>query len=163
MRRVLKSLVIVAAALSCGFAFWRWVVLPYRCNASVTEIAARTDLAAKAESDYERVVLARRNLEQLGPLASSCPAEVRIPMLEGANFELLGQLDDALRSYGEALAIDRRPEIYSAVASVQIQSGRVEEGIATYVTAARYAPGIIDVIESPEVMRRVQERLHERR
>lgn len=112
--------------------------------------------AATTRDDYQRTVRIRRNLADLAELREHCPTEVRVAMLIGANEELAGRLDAAERSYRSALAIEQRPEIHVAIALVQIQTGRVDEAVASYVTAARFGPQIIDEIVNEELRARVQ-------
>ena len=83
-------------------------------------------------------------------------------MLMGANQELIGRVEDAERSYREALTIEQRPEIYMALALAQVQLGRVDDAVENYVTAARFGPQILYELPSDELTRRVQERLGQR-
>ena len=150
---------VTAAALLCAWGLVHLAYVPHRCNAEITRLTARTDAAGKPASDYERLLRVRRNLQDLEPLRETCPTEVRVPMLMGANHEIAGRPEDALRSYREALAIEQRPEIYVAIAVQQIQTGRVDEAIDNYVTAARFDPNLVPEIHSRELRRRVAERL----
>lgn len=143
-------------AAACGAALMHFAYGPYRCNATVSRLTARTDAAERTAGDYERIVRARRNLADLAGLRDSCPTQVRVPVLIGANQEVLGRLDDAAESYRSALEIEQRPEIYMALAKVQIQLGRIDDAVANYVTAARFAPPIVQWIPSADVRERVE-------
>lgn len=150
---------VTVAALLAAWALLRFAYEPYRCNVQISKLTARTDGVAQTASDYERLLRARANLRDLEPLRTMCPTEVRVPMLIGANEELVGRPDDALRRYREALEIEQRPEIHVAIAQMQIELGRVDEAIDSYVRAARFAPHGLQDIRSEEVRRRVTERL----
>lgn len=150
---------VTAAALLCVWGLVRLAYEPHRCNAEITLLTARTAAAENTASDYERLLRTRQHLQELELLHEMCPTEVRVPMLIGENQELSGRAEAALRSYQAALAVEQRPEIYVAIALQQIQTGHVDEAIESYVTAARFAPRLVDNILSPEVRRRVVERL----
>jgi tetratricopeptide (TPR) repeat protein len=153
---------VVLAALLGVWALMRFVYVPHRCNAGITAAEVATSAAERTTSDYDRLVRARRNLELLAGLRESCPTEVRVPMLTGANLEFVGRPEDALASYKEALQIDHRPEIYVEVARMQLELGQVDEAVASYVTATRFSPLVLEGILSAETLRRVREQLDAR-
>lgn len=154
---------VVLAALLGAWALMRFVYVPHQCNAGVTAAEVATIAAEETTSDYDRLLRARRNLEVLAALRESCPTEVRVPMLTGANLEFVGRAEDALASYKDALRVDRRPEIYVEMARMQLQLGQVDEAVASYVTATRFSPLLMDGIFSEEIKRRVREQLDARR
>ena len=151
----------VAAGIG-GWLMFHFVYRPHRCNAQISELTARTDATSQTSSDYGRLQRARRNLDDLARLREECPTSVRVPMLMGANQELIGRVEDAERSYREALTIEQRPEIYMALALAQVQLGRVDDAVENYTSAVRFGPQIIDELPSDELTRRVQERLGQR-
>jgi tetratricopeptide (TPR) repeat protein len=159
MKTLWKAAVAVAALACSVWAIHRFAAVPQQCNAAISELTSRTNAAAGIASDYDRLRRVRRNLEELQPLRRACPTQVRVPFLIGANFELSGQPAEALRHYRDALTVDRRPEIYVAIALVQLQLGDVDGAIDNYVIAARFDKYIVGEIASPEVQRRVRERL----
>lgn len=154
-----RTAALVAAALVSVWAIARFAHRPFRCNADISVLEARTLAAAQTASSYDRLRRARQNLVDLARLRVDCPTEVRVPMMVGTNKEMVGATREALQSYREALRIDQRPEIYVAIAMQQIQLGRVEDAVESYVTAIRFAPYIEDEIASMEIRERVQERL----
>ncbi|MGZ5444405.1 MAG: hypothetical protein ACXWN1_20145 [Thermoanaerobaculia bacterium] len=147
------------AALASVWALDRLAYMPCRCNAEVTNLTVQTTAAEATARGYERLVRARRNLERLKHLRDACPTQVRIPFLIGANKEIMERPEDALLSYRDALSIEQRPEIYIALAQIQIQLGQVDAGVESYVAAARFAPRIARRISSNEVRLQVAERL----
>lgn len=151
---------VAVAALLGAWALVRFVYVPHRCNAGITAAEVATAAAEETTSDYDRLVRARRNLELLAGLRESCPTEVRVPMLTGANLEFVGRAEDALASYQEALRVDQRPEIYVEMARMQLQLGQVDQAVASYVAATRFSPLVLDGILSEEIKRRVREQLH---
>lgn len=135
----------LAAAL-CAWALYAWVWVPHRDSVELTELARRTDGAARTAGDYERMVRARRNVADLGRLRESAPNDVRVPMLIAENQLLMGLREEAVRSYDDALRVDPRPEIYMARGDALVQLGRVDEAVASYATAVRYDPRFLDFV-----------------
>ncbi|HVG24173.1 MAG TPA: hypothetical protein VND45_08490 [Thermoanaerobaculia bacterium] len=154
-----RVLAVVAAIALCGYGLFHWVWRPVHCNAEITALDAQTDLAAETGNDYDRTVRARNNLARLAALRESCAAEVRVPVMMAANDLLLGNADDAARHYEEALRIEERPEIEAALARVEVQQGKLEQGIERYVRVARFQPAILQELGDEELYRRITARL----
>lgn len=163
MRLLTWTVLPVAAALACIWAVARWAYTPYACARSITELTRRTQLASETGAEYTRLRRIRANLAELSLLAPQCGTDVRIPMLIGANHELLGRYEEAIASYRQALVVNPRPEIHTAMADSFIQLGRTDEAVAQYAVAARFNPAMLDLAPSEEVRRRVMEKLRERR
>ena len=159
MKATARIVVVVATAALGGWALLHFAWRPHQCNAEISLLTARTDAAERTPDGYDRIVRARRNLQDLARLRDTCPTAVRVPMLTGANEELAGRPEDAERSYRSALSIEPRPEIYVAIAMVAIEQGRIEESIESYVTASRFAPATFENIPSHEIKERVRDRL----
>lgn len=157
MRVTLRIVVVLLAAVLCGWAFLRWSYAPLACSHAVTDLTRRTNLVERTNDPYVRVQRARNNLAELRAL--HCSTDVRIPMLIGANEMFLGQYEDALKAFRSALAIDRRPEIYTASGEALIQLGRTDEAVDAYVEATRFTPYALDDIPSEVVAERVKRRL----
>jgi len=150
------------AALLGAWALLRFVYVPCQCNAGVTAADLGSGLAEETAGDYDRLLRARRNLELLAGLRERCATDVRVPMLTGANLELLGRPDDALASYGDALKIDQRPEIYVEMARLQLQLGQTDAAVSSYVAAARFNPRLMDHFFEEDLRRRIMEQLDAR-
>jgi tetratricopeptide (TPR) repeat protein len=154
---------VIVAAVFLLWALPRFVYEPHACNRMVTDLTRRTALAYETGRDYARIDRARRNIQELHVLRDRCPTDVRSYMLIGGNQEILGRHDDAIRSYQQALTVERRPEIHAAIADALILTGRHDEAVANYVIAARFNPAIVQNIPSEVVAQRVEARLRERR
>jgi tetratricopeptide (TPR) repeat protein len=146
------------AILSAGAAYliFAWAIVPHRCNGEITLLTVRTE-SADAAVGYRRLASAKANIEELQRLTTRCGGNVRVPLLIGANHEIRGAHESAVASYREALLLDQRPELYSALGAIQIQLGQLEEATKTYTTLARFAPETVETIPSQEVKRRVTE------
>lgn len=158
---IARALFLTATAAVCAAALFRWVWVPHRCSIEVTALTRHTNLALDTANDYGRTVRARRNLEQLAAMREHCSTDVRVPMLVAANERLLGNYEGAIRSYQAALQVERRPEIYTALAETLIVTGRLDDAVASYAEAVRF--GSEEVIPSPGIRELVQERLDARR
>jgi len=157
MTRIASVFVVGAAAFLSAWSIDAWVFEPAKCNVAITELTQRTDAVHQLRSPYDQVRRARRNLEELRALG--CHTDVRVAVLIAANEEALGQYDDAIDAYRSALLVDRRPEIYFMIGDALVQLGRTDEAVESYVIAARFTPFILDNLTSPEINRRVRERL----
>jgi tetratricopeptide (TPR) repeat protein len=163
MRFVGRLAIVIVAAVLVLWGSQRFVYEPHACNRMVTDLTRRTSLAYDTGRDFTRIDRARRNLQELGALRERCPTDVRGYMLIGANEEILGRHDDAIRSYRQSLAIEQRPEIHAAIGDALIQTGRVDEAVESYFTAVRFNPGVMQNIQSELVAERVAARLRAQR
>jgi tetratricopeptide (TPR) repeat protein len=160
--KVLGRIVILAATVVvCAWALWNWSVVPLQCNAALTRITASTR-ANETLPDYAKEQRANNNIDLLQKLRVRCKADVRVPFLIGVNESSAERHENAVNAFNEALKIDRRPEIYAAIASEQVLLGRTDEAIKNYLTAARFGAPIDEAGQSDEVWRRVQEQLRAR-
>ncbi|HLE83076.1 MAG TPA: tetratricopeptide repeat protein [Thermoanaerobaculia bacterium] len=68
------------------------------------------------------------------------PSEVGVLVALGGQYLLLGQPEPAITTYGEALALEPRPETYLNLGLALLETGRLEEARAAFETAVRLAP-----------------------
>lgn len=155
--KALRVLAVVLAAVACGWAIVEFAVRPIHCNRVITDMTRRTNALEGIGDDYQRIARARTNLQTLRGL--QCETDVRVPMLIGANEEALGQFDDALTAYRDALRVDQRPEIYVAIGDALVQEGKVDEAVDNYVIAARFSPNVLENILSEEIANRIRSRI----
>ena len=90
-------------------------------NRIVRQVELVTIAAARAGALSPRLVAV--NLAALRRAAALDPAEVAIPMARGGQFLLLRRPHAALEAYGEALALEPRPEIYLNLARAHRAAG----------------------------------------
>lgn len=163
MKIVVRAIVILAAMAGCGWLLVRWAYPPLHCGKALTDLTQRTALASETTDDYERVSRLRRNLEDLYANERQCRTDIRLYMLVAENEEMLGRDDDAIRTYEQALTIDRRPEIYTALGFALIRRGRIDDAVKMYVLAAHFRyPDDLE-IPSEVVARRVKETVRAQR
>jgi tetratricopeptide (TPR) repeat protein len=158
MEPVMGMIVRTIAALACAWTLYAWVWVPHYCSVQLTELARRTDGAAKTAGDYERTVRARANVAELARLRESAPIDVRVPMLIAGNQMLMGLREEAVRSYEEALHVDPRPEIFMARGDALVQLGRVDEAIESYATAVQFDARFLDLVAPGILQDRIKAR-----
>lgn len=156
MSRAAQIAVVFLSAMACGLALFHWSWRTVHCSLRVTELTRRTSAAYETRSDSQRAVRVRRNLQDLAGVRESCPTDVRIPMLAGANHEILGHYEHAAREYESALKIEQRSEIYLALANTELQLGRFDAASAHFAVAARFHPIFLKVTSGEELRKRVR-------
>lgn len=100
-------------------------------NRIVRQVELVTMAAVRSGNLSPRLVAI--NLAALRRAAALDPAEVAIPMARGGQFILLRRPHAAIEAYGEALALEPRPEIYLNLARAYRAAGdaaRAEEALA---------------------------------
>lgn len=90
----------------------------------------------------------RSHLAVLDDLARFDPAEVRVPMAVGGRYYLMGRPDAAVRAYEEALALERRGEVYLNLARSHRAAGEQELANEAARLALRLAPDQRETLES---------------
>lgn len=163
MGLIARWIVVAVAAATCSGALTKWAWVPLRSSIQLTELTRRTDGAAKTGDDYQRTVRARNNTRDLAALRASAPTDVRVLLLLAVNYELLGQRENVLRTYDEAIRVEARPEIYVSRGDALLTAGRIEDAIDSYAAALRFDPVYIYQIAPVELHDRIRERAARRR
>jgi tetratricopeptide (TPR) repeat protein len=162
LKPVARWAAVGACALACGWMLARWAYPPVACNRELTAVTRRTGLAEKTQDIRERFERARTNVADLRRIQGRCGMDTRLYVMLATNQEILGFDEDALRSYDEALTIDRRPEIYFARGYLLLRLGRFEASAQSYATGVRFNENNIDNLPSDVVRTRVEEILREK-
>jgi len=157
--RIARIAIVTAVAAFCVYAFRVWVYAPYACDLMVTDLRNRTATMLDMKDDVAATAMARENLTDLYALRDRCPTEPRAYTMIGATLDRLGRYDEIIPVMQDALKIDRRPEFYVAIGDADVRLGRTDDAAENYATAARFRSNVLEIIQSEEVLRRVQERL----
>src|SRR4051794_12876093 len=136
----------VAAVAIAALAFDQLCVEPYRGNLLLRDIEARSDRAQQLDGARAKE-LAHANLHDLDTGASGRRLDPEWYLLYGTNCEIVERWSDAAEAYTNALAIDRRPEIYVNRGLVMLHMGAADAAVADLATAARFDPTIVDQLE----------------
>jgi len=154
-RRIVAVIVVVAGA----YAFYVFCVLPYRCNQIKKKQLLSTEYAFERAATPEGRIRARENLAMLLPCARASCRDVSLDMLIAANYRVLGQPQEAIRYYRDALRRDRRPEIYVNLATTEIAAGDRNAAREDFVQASLFSPWTISRIEDGLLRQEVVKRM----
>lgn len=114
---------------------WRNRLLASRLLRQVDLLSTAAVSAGKASPQ-----LMASNLEALRRAAPLAPAEMRIALAQGTQYLFLTNLDAAIRSYEEALALDPRPEGYLFLGRARWLAGEKDEARRSVALAVRLDP-----------------------
>jgi len=154
--RFAVALLTVAAGAA---AFYYFCLLPYRCNRIYSVQIAATEAAYQSAPSVGGRIAARRNIDVLWQCRGATCRNVGIDMLLAANYRILGQDDEAIRCYRDALRLDQRPEIYLNLAFAELASGDRNAAREDLVRAALFNRWMLMSIEDGLLRREVMERL----
>jgi len=143
MRSILRAAAVAAASIAIYF----FCIEPYRANFIVEALTQRT-LGAQSAEAIDAAPVARGNLNDLNAIRRVERLNPSWYLLYGSNCEILGQKNEALEAYSQALRIDQRPEIYTHRGMVLLQLGRVDDAVRDLATAARFDPFVLYDLDS---------------
>jgi tetratricopeptide (TPR) repeat protein len=151
---------IAAAAIALGaWALHAFCVLPYRCNVLSQSMLPPTTLAFRNAETVKGRILARSNLDTLAACFGAACRDVSIDMLAAANYRSVADYEAAIRTYGDALRRDERPEIYLNLAAAEVAAGRRDAAREHLFRAAQFNPYTISQIEDGALRHEVVERM----
>lgn len=157
VRRLFATAVILSAA---AIALHRFCWMPVECNLEIARVEQMTARAVYRSRPSIAIVRARQNLEVLNRISERCAANVNVPMLQAANYGILGRHEDAIAAYEAALLVDRRPEIYLNLGLLELELGQREKALGHLATAVRFDRTMLGAIGDPltieEVRRKVE-------
>jgi tetratricopeptide (TPR) repeat protein len=147
----MKRFVIPAAALlAAPWLIYHLCYLPYRCNRQVGIAKAQTERAWERSGEIDAAIMARNLVAQMRgcveqmPGCLGCyPEPVVAYMIIGANLRILKLPDQALAAYRQALAIDRRPELYLQMGNSLMEAGNREAALRYFTLAVTFNPQYI--------------------
>lgn len=160
MRLFVRSSVVATVAILCVIAVHRWIYTPLACNRRMTVLTRNTSLVAGTTDPYQRLRRGRENVRELLACRVQCPTDFRLYLLIAETQEILGQPENMLLAYRQALAVEQRPEIHLGIGYSLVMLGKPEEAVSHYVEAARFDRRTLDAIPSEEVSRLVKARLN---
>lgn len=149
---------VIAIATLEALAFWcygRW-----DCNVMKRSVEARTTRIYATGEPYSNreVDIAQLNLTQIAGCMDRYSWDVDLHMELAANLSVVRRYDDVVRTYQDALRIDRRPEIYLNLGRAQLKANRPAEAIESFLAALRFNSSMVsgeDMLQvTDEVMRR---------
>lgn len=126
-----RRLAIVLAALALAAGAWRWETVRDRVNANAT--AAYSERVLGAAIKKFGGALPRRLLEdelaRLGRARKLDPAGVEVLVSQAGFLFMLSRHDAAEKVYLEALALQKRSEVYANLARLYMQQNRPQDAL----------------------------------
>jgi hypothetical protein len=104
----------------------------------------------RGKSDLIVRVVARDNLKRLEACQGCSSTDIAYLMVKAANEGAIQDLRAAEATYRQALALDRRPELYLNLGLMQLELGKTAEGTQSLLTACRFSFAVINDIPEPE-------------
>lgn len=144
--RVFLALMLAAAATA---VLVRVAIPRLECNLAKGRINRDVRRFARSGDEYERVTSARKNVARCRQCLASFPQDHHWHMLLGANLRILGDREEAIRSYQRALALTERPEIYAEIAGLEIERGNIEAARAALMKAATVHTLYLESVSDP--------------
>jgi tetratricopeptide (TPR) repeat protein len=158
MTRLLKAAALLAIG-AATIASLRWTVyLPLVCEANSTLAIEILD-AAEGASDAARLAAARRAESYLQGCDCLERTDFKIAYAHGIAYRYRGDMQDAIRAFRRALAVDRRPEIYLALGLTQLDAIDQPGAIESFVVAGSFAPARLDEIPYGDIRREAKRRI----
>lgn len=137
---IVRRVIAIALLAGCGYAFYLFCVLPYRCNRIKKVGTASAEYAYNRGGSPDGSIQARRNLAALSPCMGPTCRDVTLNMIAAANNRVLGRYDEAVNLYREALQLDRRPELYANLAAAEAAAGDRNAARSDLLRAALFSP-----------------------
>lgn len=140
MKRLLP---VLAVAVLAAWAMVRLVIDPLRCDLALQRALGRTEAAENAPSEYQTLLLVRKNLEELEPWRERCPWSDEVHFTVADNLALVKRYDEAIAEYKEALKYDQRPEYYVALGLTYLDAGNDDAAVDVFTSAARFNAALV--------------------
>lgn len=144
-----KKLAFLLFALGVMLAGWRWHAVGKRVEAN--SLAAYCERSLGAALRRFGGALPRRfmedNLSILEHAREQDPASVEAAVSQAGYFFLLHRYEAAEKAYFEALALEKRAEIYANLARLYLQQERFEEAIEAFGKAIKVDPQLAPTLE----------------
>jgi tetratricopeptide (TPR) repeat protein len=147
--KVIRALLALLLAAAATAVVVRVAIPRLECNLAKGRINRDVRRMGRTGDEYARITLARSNVITCRVCIERFPQDHHWYMLLGANQRVLGERDEAIRSFQQALALIERPEIYAQIAELEIERGNVEAGRTALMTASIFQIFYIDYVSEP--------------
>ena len=155
---ILRRLGAFATIVIATLALYQCAYVPIHCSREVWRSEQRLATSAEGTDRSSQASAADQALARLSR-CDARPLDVNVPMLIALSYRFLLRHDFAVRSYEDALAIDRRPEIYLGLGMEQLQVGSREAAVNTLFQACSFDPRLLDAIDDGQARVEVRKRL----
>jgi tetratricopeptide (TPR) repeat protein len=145
LRVVLALLVVVAVTAAIALR----IAPRIGCNREKGRINREVRRFSDLGDEYLRLRRARNNIAACQRCLALYPEDYQLHALLGANLRILGQPEEAVRSYERALALTERPELYSQIGEIEIERGNVAAARAALLRAGTLNVMWLETVEQP--------------
>jgi tetratricopeptide (TPR) repeat protein len=135
-----------------------FVYLPLVCEWRATGALYALENAGEKD-ERTKLEAARFALGSLGECATIPATDFKVPYELATAYRYRHEPQSAITLYKEALALDRRPEIYFGLGMAQLDAGERAAAIETFTEATAFAPTVLADIPYDEVRAEVAQRI----
>ena len=147
--KLLRLTLAIALTVAVGLVIAKWMVPRIQCNSVKGVVNRNVRSFSRINSEFDRLTLARRNLDRLQPFIDRFPEDYQLYILRGANLRILQRPDEAIAAFRQALALVERAEIYAQIGEIEIERGNVAAGRQALIKAATFNIIYVETVESP--------------
>lgn len=126
---ILRWIVAAGVVVAVAIVVFRVQVPRYRCNTLKATYQSATAADWASRGDYQATQRSRRRIGALERCAAVSPLDADMQMILALNYRILGRLDEAAAAYRNALAYDRRPEIFLNLGLVELELERHSDAV----------------------------------
>jgi tetratricopeptide (TPR) repeat protein len=130
----------VAATLSVAVALviWQRILPRYECSAQKKKAELWLESASEAGSFDRRISVARGVIPRLMHCVENDPSDYEALFLLGVARYEAGQREAAMQAFSVALALNERPEIYTSLGIMQLETGQATAARENLLRAASF-------------------------
>lgn len=147
--KLVKFLLVLMLAAASAAVITRVAIPRLQCNLAKGKMNRDIRRMNRTGNEYERIATARENVVACRACIAQFPQDHQLFTLLGANLRILGERDEAIRSFEHAITLTERPEMYAQIAELEIERGNVEAGRKALMTAATFQIFYIDYVSEP--------------
>jgi len=156
MRKTAAAIVLVLTIVPLYFACW----VPWQCGIFAKELERALEAALKKNSRAQAFLV--DNVSRTEAFRKHVPGDASMNIALATTYNLIGQFDEAIRVYDEALHYDRRPEMYFNKAGIRLRIGDREGAHEDFLTAVSFNPDLVNRIRDTAIRTRVLSELTRR-
>ena len=148
MLAVGRYLVAVLVVVLGAYATYRLAWKPFLCN--IDKAHAQIVLLSIFDLPPTLTVAsnARRGITTMEQCIAACPTDVDLYMTLAGYEQVIGRSRDAIETYRNALAYDRRPEIFLNIGLLQLQMNQRDAAIASLTDACLFNINFVNEISN---------------
>lgn len=147
--KALRVFFAASLAVAVIFVIAQSLVPRFHCNRTKGEVNRHVRRFSRIGYEYDRAVLARRNLAKIDACLTQFPEDYQLYILRGANLRFLGRPEDAIAAFQQALTLAERPEIYAQIGEIEVERGNLEAARVALTKAATFNVIFVETVDEP--------------